>query len=180
MMRVARLPFAATVLVLATALAGCGILPGPIANPGVRPDRPEIVEPVLQVAGGNGPGGPYWAWIYRTRDGMSCLEVTTPGSSGSSCGPDLDGLLGASVSTGPGGVHVSGGTREPGAHSVRVTLADGSAVGAALAPVPAIFGAPDAGVYVVALPANATPVRLDILDESGEVLETTEFPATRL
>jgi hypothetical protein len=180
MMRAARLPFAATVLVLATVLAGCGILPGPIANPGVRPDRPDIVEPVVQVASGNGPGGPYWAWMYLTRDRMTCLEVATAGSSGSSCGPGMEGLLGASLSTGGGGAHVSGGTRAPGGQSVRVTLADGSTVGAALVPVPAIFGAPDARVYVVTLAEDATPVRLDILDEAGEVLETTDFLATRL
>jgi hypothetical protein len=178
-MPAARVPVVAVLalaaLVLAVVLAGCGLLPGSMGNPGVPPDRPEIVKPVVQVAGGNGPGGQYWAWLYRTRDGMTCLEVTTAASSGSSCGPDVDGLLGASVATGPDGVQVSGGTRAPGAQTVRVILADGSAVGSALVPVPAIFGAPDARVYVVALAPNAAPTRMDVLDQAGEVLETMEF-----
>ena len=68
-----------------TAVAGAGT-GEPV--PAVNPDR---VDPVVQIAEGVVPGGPWRAWVYRVKDGSICLEyagAAGDGSGGASCGAE--------------------------------------------------------------------------------------------
>ena len=96
------------ILALAAALAagGCGATtqvveppsapePTPVAGasgggpvPAMNPDR---VDPVVQIAEGVVPSGPWRAWAYRLKDGSMCIEyagIAHDGAGGASCGPE--------------------------------------------------------------------------------------------
>ncbi len=160
---------AAVALVVAFAVAGCGAVAQVFQHLPDRPSTATALDPIVGIGGGNGPTGPYRAWIYRTSDSLFCIEVATTRSGGSSCGGDITALLGPGVSSGDEGVVVYGGTGLSTATNVIVTLADGTSTGGTLAAGGAV--APTALFYVVALPTGSQPIRIAIVDAGGAVLE---------
>jgi hypothetical protein len=152
-------------------LAGCGAVATVLSGPPTAPRNADALPPIVQVAEGTGPGGPYRAWIYRTRDGSSCMEVSVGTSGGTSCGPDDASLLGIGANQSNGAILISGGTTASDATSAVARLADGSA----LPPVRLASGAPlAAGAWFFAIAAgdDETPVGIEIVDDGGAVLET--------
>lgn len=174
-MRISTVPGVILALVVTVAAAGCGVASSMFAPPGGLADGPldpNAIPPIIKVAEGVGPTGPYRAWVYRTKDSSWCMDVVLSDMGSGSCGPD------ASVLTSPGsagdpsvGIVMTGGTRVPGAVSARVTLGSGDTQAVALAR-PGGFVPGDVAVYVIPLPKGATAASIDILDGTGTVLES--------
>ena len=169
--------FASLALVLASvpALGGCGAVAGLFASVPDQPRAADRVGPAVVVAEGTGAAGDYRAWIYRTADGLTCLEIAHKGGGGTGSGPGPEGASGLGVSGSDAGVFVSGGTRRATAASVIVHGGSGGDV-----TVPAML--PPEGVtsgiryFVAGLPAGSQPKSVDILDAAGSVLETMPLP----
>ncbi len=142
------------------------------------PDQPRAndrVGPAILVAEGTGAGGDYRAWIYRTADGLTCLEVAHKSGAGAGCGPGPDGALSLGVSSGDAGVFVSGGTRRATAVSV---IVHGGSGGDVTMPVTLPAEGVTSGIryFVAGLPAGSQPTSADIVDASGSILEVLELP----
>lgn len=138
----------------------------PIPDDPVNEDR---VGKALTVAQGNGPLGPYRAWIYRTRDGLTCFDVATQGVASSSCGTGADGAVGISPLEVEGGWFVAGGTRLPAVTAV-VHTGDGLEIRGPvdLAPPGVADGT---SWFVIAVP-DVPPEVVDLLDVDHAVIET--------
>jgi hypothetical protein len=168
---------AALALVLASvpALGGCGAAASLFATVPDQPHAVDRVGPAVVVAEGASAGGDYRAWIYRTADGLTCLEVAQKDGSGTGCGSGPEGANGPGVSSNDTGVFVSGGTRLAGAASAVVHGGAGGDV-----TVPAILPADGvtSGIryFVAGLPAGSQPTSVDIVDAEGAILETLELP----
>lgn len=165
---------------LALVASGCGIATSVMQPAGGgladAPLDPNAVPPVLKVAEGIGPTGPYRAWVYRVKDGSWCFDVVMASMGSGSCGPDASVLIGPGTAGDPTvGLLVTGGTRIPGAASARVTLASQAQQAVPLVR-PGAFVPGDIGVYVIPLPKGETVAAVDILDASGAVLESVALP----
>ncbi len=165
----------ARLLVIAgcAAVTGCGALAGAFRGAPDTPSNPDRVGPAVLVAAGRVSGGPWRAWVYRTRDGSLCLEFATPGGGGSSCGPGKDGLTGIGVSSDGDGVFVSGGSRNATAVGAKVRLSDGSTSEVPFLPPNGLT--PTIRLFVAVLPADAQVGAVDIVDAAGRVLETIDL-----
>lgn len=134
------------------------------------PDQMAVL-PKTQVLAGVGPDGPYQLSVYRTRDGMFCVELDMPSGTGTGCGPGPADLIGPSVSVNDEATWVSGGTDKPEANAVRVRFADGSMQETRALSAPSAI-APGVRFYVIVLPPVPRPETLEIVAASGEVLTT--------
>jgi hypothetical protein len=161
-----RLAVLALALASVPALAGCRTNSAPL-----QPTDPDRVEPAILIAEGTGAAGDYRAWIYRSRSGLTCLQVSsTSGNNGATCGAGEEGVMGLVGSSDDAGVFLTGGTRQPAAVSVIVHGRLGRDV-----TVPATLPAP--GVtsnirYFVASLPDLSVTSVDIVDAFGGVLET--------
>ena len=138
-----------------------------------QPNSPDLVGQALVVGQGNGGElGQYRAWIYRTRDGMTCFEIATQGMSTIGCGPGEDGPARISRTDFEGGWFVGGGTLLPAVTAV-VHTADGEEVRGQVDPAPP--GVADGTSWVVIPVPGGRPLSVDLLDAGGAILETIEF-----
>jgi hypothetical protein len=173
---------------LGVMLGACGTAVGPVevappapAAPGVlppggvaqQPMDPTAVPPVLQVANGVGPSGPYRAWVYRTGDGSHCFELAVSTGSGSGCGPRPEDVAGFSYTYPSDNSPASamGGTLHRAATSAVGTLTTGATMPIRLVR-PGAFLPAEMQLFVVVLPPGAGLTRVDVLDAGGTVLET--------
>jgi hypothetical protein len=130
------------------------------------------LPPVIKIADAMGPRGQYRAWVYRTKDGLTCIDVVEAGSGTGTCGPNADAIVSLSTAgDATGGLTVTGGTRAAGATMAVTTLHGGGTVQTALIR-PGAFLPGDVALYVVMLPQGATIDRIDIVGGNGAVLET--------
>jgi hypothetical protein len=152
---------AGAALVLLIAAAGCGDDAASLEREG----------PEVQVGAGQALEGPWTAWLYRTRDKLTCLMVREADGHesggcdrGNSAGPTVSGN-GLRTTT------VSGGTTRLDAVSARVTLVGRRQVLLDLV-------TPDPGItegvryYVGVFPGTAVVQDVEILDGSGSVIES--------
>jgi len=167
----------ALVSLFAPALAGCGGVAGLLASVPDQPRGANRVGPATLIAEGTGAAGDYRAWIYRTADSLTCLEVAGKSGSGSGCGSGPDGASGVGVSSNDAGVFVSGGTRRPTAVSA---IVHGGSSGDVTVPVTLPAEGVTSGVryFVAGLPAGSQPTSVDIVDAAGAVLEKMALPST--
>lgn len=173
LVRAAALAAAALALVTLV-VAGCGALggalSGALAGPGDKPFDEGAVPPFVVIGQGNGPGGAYRAWVYRHVDGAFCIALSSGAGGGSGCGSDLATFGSPGTSVSDRGRYVYGGTSAPGATSAVMTLADGTTTTSSIAAGGAV--APMYGFYVFALPPDARPTVIDIVDATGATLES--------
>ncbi len=132
------------------------------------------VGPAVVIGAGSDATGAWRAWVYRTADGSTCLEVSSGDSSSSACGLGGDPVTGLGIGMGGAADYVSGGTRQPDSTAARVELASGQAVVVSLVAAPAI--APGAKFFAARVPAGSHVVAVRILDAAGTVLETLATP----
>jgi hypothetical protein len=159
---------------IAAASGGCG-LAGALA-PGGDPAAAgplDAVPPVVQVLGGVGPTGAYRVSVYRTRTGDYCVELATGPSSGTSCASEPASIGGPGVTFEDGGTWITGGTDRPGAVEARVGLPDGSIVSTRELSAPTGV-VPGMRFFVLVLPAAVRPPTLQVVNETGAVIE--EWP----
>ena len=161
--------------VVALVVAGCGAVAGLAASVPDQPRGQNRVGPAILIARGTGASGEYRAWIYRTADGFTCLEVAAKSGGGTTCGSGPDAVIGLGVSAMDAGVFVSGGTRQAAATSVIVHGGTGGDV-TAPATLPAEGVTSGIRFFVAGLPAGSTPTSVDIVDAAGTVLETDSLP----
>ena len=151
-----------------TAVAGVGT-GEPV--PAVNPDR---VDPVVQIAEGVAPAGPWRAWAYRLKDGSMCLEyagAAGDGSGGASCGTESTMIEPTTSASGPD-AFISGGTSQPTAAAVVLRFDDRSTRTAALVS-PGTLSTIGARYWFTAMPLGTRKTTVDVVDGDGNVLETT-------
>ena len=159
---------------IAVSTAGCGAVAGLFAGVPDRPRNELAVAPWVLVAQGTGAAGDYRAWVYRTSDGMTCLETAAKHNGGRSCigdGQAWDG--GPGTSAGDDGVFAHGSTTQASATSAVVHDDSGVSV-----TVPLTDGAPvlpGIGFFVAGFAPGSVPEAAAIVDATGAVLETITF-----
>jgi hypothetical protein len=129
------------------------------------------VGPEIKVGEGVVPSGAWTAWLFRQRDGLTCLMVReADGTSSGGCdgaaavGPTVSGN-GAKTTT------VTGGTSRPEATSVRVTLTNGRQFTLDLV-------VPEAGVtegvryYVGVFLGTEVAQTVEIMGTGGQILDS--------
>lgn len=165
----------ALVLALAPALSGCGAVASLFVGVPDQPHAVDRVGPAVMVAEGTSAGGDYRAWIYRTADRLTCLEVAQKDGGGTGCGPGQDGAIGPGVSSNDAGVFVSGGTHRATAASV---IVHGGSSGDVTVPATLPAEGVTSGIryFVAGLPAGSRPTSADVVDAEGSILESLDFP----
>ena len=179
------------ILALAAALAGggCGATthvvelpsaaePTPVAGaggggpvPAINPDR---VDPVVKIAEGVVPSGPWRAWAYRLKDGSMCIEyagIAHDGAGGASCGPESS-VMNTTTSVSERDAFISGGTAQPTAADVVLRFGDGSNQRVALVS-PGTLSTIGARYWFASIPLGEKQITADVVDDAGNVLETT-------
>ena len=139
--------------------------------PAVNPDR---VDPVVQIAEGVAPGGPWRAWVYRVKDGSMCLEyagAAGDGSGGASCGAESS-VMEPTTSASGQDAFISGGTSQPTAAAVVLRFDDRSSRTAGLVS-PGTLSTIGVRYWFTAMPVGTRKTTVDVVDGGGNVLETT-------
>jgi hypothetical protein len=158
----------AVVLTIAAVLAVAGCRPGGVDE---RARNAEPVGPEIKVGEGAVPAGAWTAWLYRERDGLTCLMVR--GADGTSSGGcDRAAPVGPTVSgDGLKSTTVTGGTLRPEATLARVTLTDGRQFTLDLV-------VPEAGVtdgvryYVGVFLGTDVAQTVEIMGAGGQILDS--------
>jgi hypothetical protein len=167
---------------LATLAAGCALIPEELAPPiapadplPASPVDPQAVEPVVMLANAVGPAGPYRVWLYRNDEGFVCYEVALPGDRSNGCGQTAsDAIAREYAGTVQRGMLVLGATSDPAAAAATVTLVDGSLLTTSLTDGTPMFDA-GARYYILPLGLGDAPVRGDIVDATGDSLESFTY-----
>jgi hypothetical protein len=154
-------------------IAGCGGAgPQPlrqVAEPAPRQGANQA-GPSVQIGAGNAATGPWHAWVYRSNDGLFCLEYEGASEGGATCG-DEDSVMEPSVSRTDRGAYVMGGTQQQGAASIVIRLSNGQ-----VRPGPLVAVGPVSKVgaryFFVLLPIDTDVRGFDVVDLTGRVLES--------
>lgn len=162
----------AAALVLST--AGCGAVASMFVGVPDKPRNERAVAPVVLVAQGTGPAGDYRAWVYRTSDGMTCLETAGKHGGGSGCGGPQAWDNGPGLVTGDDGTFATGSTSQATATAAVVHDAAGSSVQVALTEASPVL--PGIRFFVAGFAPGSHPTTADIVDTSGAILESVTFP----
>lgn len=160
----------AVVLALAAVLAVAGCRSGG-ADDLARNAEP--VGPEIKVGEGVVPSGPWTAWLYRQRDGLTCLMVReADGTSSGGC--DGAEAAGPTVSgNGEKSTTVTGGTSRPDATSVRVTLTNGRQFTLDLVQ-PAAGVTEGVRYYVGVFLGTEVAQTVEVIGDDGDILDS--FP----
>jgi len=152
--------------------AGCSVVSQQISRPAVpdAPQDPTRVGPAVLIGSGADATSAWRAWVYRTADGSTCLEVNSGSSASTGCGPGADAVTGIGVSSDGTVDYITGGTQRPGATAALVMLATGDSAQAPLVAAP-VFG-PNARYFATRVPTGSQVDEVRILDAAGTVLET--------
>lgn len=126
-----------------------------------------------EVASGTFDDGGWSAWVSRTFDQGTCLEIRALGrSTAGICGLEVNPTNSEvmQLDAPPGGERLLAGIVSQGpAVQARVTLRDGRVADAPVSGVPSVTSL---RFYVVVLPPDVEAVSVDLLDGAGTILQT--------
>ncbi len=159
---------------IAASTAGCAAVAGLSAGVPDQPRNEKAIPPIVLVAQGTSPGGDYRAWVYRTSDGMTCLETAAKGNGARSCVGGQAWDSGPGTSVGDSGVFVNGSTTQSTATSAVVHEASGGSVTVPLADAAPVL--PGVRFFVAGFAPGSDPTTVDIVDAGGTVVESLTVP----